>query len=72
LATNLSRALQAWTAEVLLLDMDPQQSAQEWAARNPENYPGVIGVQVGYENRLDRNWTVEYFCLQACREDENG
>ena len=45
MATNLSRALQAWTAEVLLLDMDPQQSAQEWAARNPENYPGVLGLQ---------------------------
>ena len=45
LATNISRALQPWAEDVLLLDMDPQQSAQEWAARNPDDYPGVLGVQ---------------------------
>ena len=44
LATNLSRSLQAW-GDVLLLDLDPQQSAQEWAERNPADYPGVLGVQ---------------------------
>ena len=44
LATNLSRSLQSW-GDVLLLDLDPQQSAQEWAERNPEDYPGVLGVQ---------------------------
>lgn len=46
LATNLSRGLQAH-GEVLLLDLDPQQSAQEWAVRNPEDYPGVLGVPQG-------------------------
>lgn len=46
LATNLSRGLQAHD-EVLLLDLDPQQSAQEWAERNPDDYPGVLGVPQG-------------------------
>ncbi len=46
LATNLARALQS-QGTVLLLDLDPQQSAQEWAARNPDDYPGVLGVQQG-------------------------
>ena len=40
-ATNISRAFQSWAKEVLLLDMDPQQSAQEWAACNPDDYPGA-------------------------------
>lgn len=46
LATNLGRALQR-AGDVLLLDVDPQQSAQEWAERNPAEYPGVLGVQAG-------------------------
>ena len=46
LATNLSRSLQSW-GDVLLLDLDPQQSAQEWAEHNPGEYPGVLGVQQG-------------------------
>lgn len=46
LATNLARALQA-QGTVLLLDLDPQQSAQEWVVRNPDDYPGVLGVQQG-------------------------
>jgi len=46
LTTNLARALQA-RGEVLLLDLDPQQSAQEWAERNPDDYPGVLGIQHG-------------------------
>ena len=46
LATNIGRALQN-ADEVLLLDVDPQQSAQEWAERNPADYPGVLGVQAG-------------------------
>lgn len=45
-ATNLSRSLQPW-GNILLLDLDPQQSAQEWAERNPGEYPGVLGVQQG-------------------------
>ncbi len=44
LSTNLSRSLQSG-GDVLLLDLDPQQSAQEWAERNPADYPGVLGVQ---------------------------
>ena len=44
LATNLARSLQAG-GDVLLLDLDPQQSAQVWAERNPPDYPGVLGVQ---------------------------
>ena len=46
LATNLARSLQS-CGEVLLLDLDPQQSAQEWAERNPQEYPGVLGIQQG-------------------------
>ena len=46
LATNLGRALQG-AGDVLILDVDPQQSAQEWAERNPAEYPGVLGVQAG-------------------------
>ena len=39
LATNLARALQS-QGTILLLDLDPQQSAQEWATRNPDDYSG--------------------------------
>ena len=46
LATNISRALQG-AGDVLLLDVDPQQSAQEWAEHNPPDYPAVLGVQAG-------------------------
>ena len=46
LATNLSRSLQG-PGEVLLLDLDPQQSAMEWAERNPQDYPSVVRVPQG-------------------------
>lgn len=43
-ATSLASAL-AWEGYAVALgDMDPQQSASDWLAQRPEEYPEIIGV----------------------------
>jgi chromosome partitioning protein len=44
IATSLAAAL-AWDGHAVALgDMDPQQSAADWLANRPEEYPEIIGV----------------------------
>ncbi|MFW5927220.1 MAG: AAA family ATPase [Wenzhouxiangella sp.] len=44
IATSLASAL-AWEGYTVALgDMDPQQSASDWLAQRPEEYPEIIGV----------------------------
>lgn len=44
IATNLAAAL-AWEGyQVALGDLDPQQSAADWGAARPEEYPGVVSL----------------------------
>lgn len=44
LSTGLAAAL-AWEGEqVALADMDPQQSANDWLALRPEDYPAILPV----------------------------
>ncbi|GAB4172343.1 MAG: ParA family protein [Wenzhouxiangellaceae bacterium] len=46
IATNLAAAL-AWEGQAVVLgDMDPQQSASDWAAIRPAEYPEVTGVSL--------------------------
>ena len=45
IATHLARALQLAGHKVLLIDSDPQGSARDWAAVNPEAQPlPVVGI----------------------------
>ena len=44
LATHLARALQLDGDRVLLVDSDPQGSARDWAAADPDNALPVVGI----------------------------
>ncbi len=44
IATHLARALQLDGSKVLLVDSDPQGSARDWAATNPEQPVSVVGI----------------------------
>lgn len=45
IATHLARALQLAGHKVLLIDSDPQGSARDWAAVNPDSQPvPVVGI----------------------------
>ena len=47
LATNLARAIYLEGASVLLIDSDPQGTARDWHASQPENYDSfeVVGME---------------------------
>lgn len=44
IATHLARAFQLENAKVLLIDSDPQGSARDWAAVNPDQPVSVVGI----------------------------
>lgn len=44
IATHLARALQLDGADVLLVDLDPQGSARDWAAVQEDNPVTVVGI----------------------------
>lgn len=65
IATSLAAALSWESNQVALADMDPQQSASDWLALRPADYPAIEGLSIEDDGQMRASYGTDVMVIDA-------